>query len=95
VVGVEEKGEKKMDTIHLLPRCCWLRPECLRSHGVLYFANFAMKFGGVVYHVVIFSNCPLLLDLKLSAEICASLSGRRSVASHVKGQRLRPTIEDG
>jgi len=65
VVGVEEKGEKKMDTIHLLPRYCCLRPECLRSHGVLCFENFKMKFGEVVYHVVIFSNYSLLLDLKL------------------------------
>ena len=71
------------------------RPECLRSHSVLSFENLIMKFGGVLYLVVISSKSLLLLVLELWVEICACLSGGRSAASHVKGQRLRPTIEDG
>ena len=29
------------------------------------FANLVMKIGEIVYHTVSFSNCPLLLYLKL------------------------------
>jgi len=86
--------EEKVNTIHFLPHCWLLRPECLRSHSVLCFDNLEMKFVRVVNHCVLFSKSSHLIDLKLSFKSCTSLSGEKVCCLLSKRTETSTAIED-
>ena len=50
--------------------------------------SLVMKFGGVVYHGVVFLKSPHSLELELESKSYECLSGGRSTASCVKGPKL-------
>jgi len=72
-----------------------LGTECFEKGDLMVYEGFYNEILWVVCQGVVFLKSPCLLQLELIFKICTSLSGKRFVASYMKGQRLWSAIQKG